>query len=345
MNTTLDKQSDDVYISYVLGWVVGNANIYDDELFFFIKNCNKDMVIKLYKLFLCLYDFKSNEIFYSMSQSNDFYLKIKNRNVVNEIKCLFALNEKCENHSYKKNNLRYLSQMPKSVLPFFVRGLFDSAGFIYNKGNEYYCGLRLFSHTFLSMLMNDMNIQQEIVYNEKYNNYSFTLCGINNVLSFLDVIYKPYETPINLYLNRKHDSYLELKKNSVISNELYFNFCKKDINAVEPFKTNLNDAGYTLTLIKHIKTVGMVEYYDTGLVIQPVLGFYFELFCKSEYLRNIGYSFVNKSEIIDGLNGKHIIIGLVKHNKNVPNLALPCTMFQFIPKHVYNLKPIQTYGM
>lgn len=341
MNNIVNKEYCDIYIAYILGWIVGNANIYDDELFFFIKSCNKDMVIKLYKLFLCIYDFKSNEIFYSMSQSTDFYLKIKNRCVINEIKCLFTLYEKSDNLSYKKNNLKYIGQMPKTSLPYFVRGIFDSTGFIYTKDKDYFCGIRLFSLNFLTMIMNELNIKQEIVYNEKYNNYSFTLYGAKDVIHFLDIIYKSCESEtfdINLFLNRKYENYKEIKNNNIECNEMCFNYCKTDINAVIPFKMYINDIGYTLTLIKHIKTDGMIEYYDTGLIIKPPLGFYFELFCKNEYLRLLGYSFINKYEIIDDLNGKHIIIALVKHNKNVPSLTLPCSFFQCIPKQIYNLK-------
>lgn len=336
----LNKKYNNIFTAYILGWVVGNANIYDDELFFFMKECNKDMVIKLYKLFLCIYEFDNDDMFYSMTKDNDFYLKIKNVGLINDIKSLLNLSEKFENNSYKKDNLKYIDNVPKGLIPYFARGLFDSAGFIYNKENEYYCGIRLFSNIFLNRLMNDLNINHQIVFNSKYNNYSFTLSDVS-VLNFLDIIYKPLiDANINLYLNRKYECYNELKKNKTDLNTS-LKYYKTNLNAFDLYKNYSGNYGYTLTLINKINSNNSsnIQYYDSGIIIKPMIGFYFEITCDNIHLYELGY--IHYNEIIDCQCNKSVIIKLIKYDHSKDDLILPCALFKIIPKKIYNMDIIQ----
>jgi hypothetical protein len=335
----LNKKYNNIFTAYILGWIVGNANIYDDELFFFIKECNKDMVIKLYKLFLCIYEFNNEDIFYSMSKDNDFYLKIKNIGLINDIKILFNLTEKSENNSYKKDNLKYVDNISKEMIPYFARGLFDSAGFIYNKENEYYCGIRLFSHVFLNKLMNDLNINHQIIFNSKYNNYSFTLSDVY-ALDFLDTIYKPLlNANINLYLSRKYECYNELKKNKTDSSHC-IKYYKTSLEAYDLYKNNSNDYGYTITLINRMNHVNNmnknIQYYNTGIILKPMIGFYFEIACDNMSLYELGYIYYN--QIVDN---NTIIIKLIKYDYSKDDLILPCSLFKIIPKKIYNMDIVQ----
>ena len=341
------KENVNVYIGYMLGWVIGNANVYDNELFFFIKNCNKDVIMKLYKLFLYIYNFRSDELFYSMSQNNDFYLKVKNTNVINDIKAIFDLKEKSLNGSYLKNDIKY-SNVPRDILPYFVRGIFDSTGFCYKKDNTVYCGIRLFSKSFLSHLMSDINLNQPILYNVKFKNYYFAITD-SNALDFLDIIYTPYyKLEINLYLNRKYDFYKSLKEwNPSIDKEypLYFQYYKTHDNAVEPYKSCYSNSGYYLTLIHKenvLKNSYNIEFYNTGLVLQPMIGFYFEIVINLDDIFKFGYMLANNSIIIDANCRKNIIVPLIKVDHSKPDLELPCSLVQMIPREIYNLKAIES---
>ncbi len=98
-----------------------------------------------------------------------------------------------------------------------------------------------------------------------------------------------------------------------------FKFCKNEKDAVDPYKKNASDSGYDLTLIKKIKTDGNVEFYDTGISVEPPYGYYFDLVGRSSISKS-GYILANNMGIIDRTYRGNIIVPLIKMNKEKPDL-------------------------
>jgi hypothetical protein len=51
---------------------------------------------------------------------------------------------------------------------------------------------------------------------------------------------------------------------------------------------------------------------------------------------------VNNSIIIDANCRNNIIVPLIKIDQDKPDLELPCSIVQIIPRKIYNLKPTQS---
>lgn len=331
---------------YLLGWVIGNANIYDDKIYFFIKNCNKDIVSKLYKIFINTLNTSINDLHYNINKNSDFYLKVTCNSFIKSIIHLLGLSIKdTVKKSYYKSDLKY-PIINKDVLPFFVRGIFDSCGYIFkNKNNDICCGIRMYSKSFLVNLLSQMSINTNVLYNNKYSNYYFTLNNMN-AFDFLQIIYSdnlsnnldPYTISSELMLNRKYDMYKNLR--DTCNGCLYFKYYKTHNDAVSPFKMYYSDTGYNLTLVKKLKSIDGIEFYDTCIRIEPMLGYYFDLISR-QLLLQTGYILTESVNIIDSSYRENIIVSLVKIDKSKPDLVLPCSLIQIIPRNSLHMTPIQ----
>ncbi|NDA63944.1 MAG: hypothetical protein EBX50_18240 [Chitinophagia bacterium] len=252
--------------AYLLGWIIGNSIIYYDKIFFYIKNCNKDIVSKLYKIFTTTCNIDDSLLYYNMTKNMDFFLKVSSSGYIKYITRLLNLYKKDPiRRSFLKDQINFPT-IPDDLLYIFVRGLFDSSGFIFRKNNKIYCGIRIPCKDFLIKLLNNLCINTNIMYNNKYNNYYFTIENMD-ALDFMHMIYNTshenndLDSHIicsDLILNRKYELYQTLKNiypenNSKMS--LYFKYYKTDKNAVSPFKSYYSNSGYNLTLIKKIKTI------------------------------------------------------------------------------------------
>jgi hypothetical protein len=252
--------------AYLLGWIIGNSIIYDDKIFFYIKNCNKDIVSKLYKIFTTTCNIDHSLLYYNMTKNMDFFLKVSSSGYIKYITQLLNLYKKDPiRRSFLKDQINY-PIIPDDLLYIFVRGLFDSSGFIFRNNNQIYCGIRIPCKDFLIKLLNNLSINTNIMYNNKYKNYYFTIENMD-ALDFMHMIYNTSNENNNLdshiistdlILNRKYELYQTVKNvypenNSKTS--LYFKYYKTDKNAHAPFKSYYSNSGYNLTLIKKIKTI------------------------------------------------------------------------------------------
>ena len=252
--------------AYLLGWIIGNSIIYDDKIFFYIKNCNKDIVPKLYKIFTTKCNIDHSLLYYNMTKKMDFFLKVNSRVYIKYIIQLLNLYKKDPiRKSFLKDQINY-PIISNNLLYIFVRGLFESSGFIFQNNNHIYCGIRISCKDFLIKLLNNLSINTNIMYNNKYNNYYFIIENMD-ALDFMHMIYNTSNENNNLdshiistdlILNRKYELYKTVKNvypenNSKTS--LYFKYYKTDKNARAPFKSYYSNSGYNLTLIKKIKTI------------------------------------------------------------------------------------------
>ena len=252
--------------AYLLGWIIGNAIIYDDKIFFYIKNCNKDIVSKLYKIFTTTCNIDHSLLYYNVTKNMDFFLKVTSTKYIKYIIHLLNLYKKDPvKKSFLKDRINY-PIIPDDLLYLFIRGLFDSSGFIFRNNNHIYCGIRISCKDFLIKLLNNLSINTNIMYNNTYNNYYFTIQNMD-ALDFMHMIYNTSNENNNLdshiistdlILNRKYELYQTIKNVYPENNNktsLYFKYYKTDKNAHAPFKSYYSNSGYNLTLIKKIKTI------------------------------------------------------------------------------------------
>lgn len=116
-----------------------------------------------------------------------------------------------------------------------------------------------------------------------------------------------------------------------------FKYCLNLPDAVPPTKVRPSDSGYDLTLIKLIKIVGDVEFYDTGVSVSPPLGYYFDVVPRSS-ISKTNYMLANNVGIIDAGYSGNIIIPL--RNFGNEKLDLPCRIVQLIPRRIEHFEPI-----
>lgn len=67
-----------------------------------------------------------------------------------------------------------------------------------------------------------------------------------------------------------------------------FKWAKTDKDAIAPSKVRDLDSGYDLSIIKKIKSIGNVNFYSTGIKVQPEYGWYFTLAPRSSIVKT-GY--------------------------------------------------------
>jgi len=119
-----------------------------------------------------------------------------------------------------------------------------------------------------------------------------------------------------------------------------FRFIKTLPGAIAPTKAHFEDSGYDMVLISKVKRSGRLEYYDTGIAVQPPPGHYFEIYGRSS-ISKTGYMLANNVGIIDQNYRGSIIAALIKINMDAPDLELPCKLLQLIPRQYIHLEPIE----
>lgn len=109
-------------------------------------------------------------------------------------------------------------------------------------------------------------------------------------------------------------------------------FRKTDPKAIEPFRGTAYSVGYDLTAISVFKTISeKTTLYDTGIQINPPPGYYFEIVARSSLIKT-GYILTNSVGIIDPDYRGNLMIALTKVDDTAPDLELPFTRCQLIPR-------------
>jgi deoxyuridine 5'-triphosphate nucleotidohydrolase len=157
------------------------------------------------------------------------------------------------------------------------------------------------------------------------------LSGIN----LLDALFHFQQFPWNTNPSmQKAYHYLSSWKGS---RSLTLRFKKTVEHAVEPFKSRASDSGWDLTLVQKVKEVNGVEFFDTGIVLEPPLGYYFDLVPRSS-LSKTGYMLANSVGVIDRGYRSSVLVPLVKVHKDAPDLQLPFRAVQIIPRHIVHME-------
>lgn len=108
-------------------------------------------------------------------------------------------------------------------------------------------------------------------------------------------------------------------------------FVKDDPDAVIPTKGTPFSVGYDLTAIRVHKRIpgGKTTIYDTGIKIQPPVGYYTKIYPRSS-LSKTGYMLSNSVGVIDEDFSDRLLISLTKIDPGMPDITLPFTRCQLV---------------
>ena len=150
-----------------------------------------------------------------------------------------------------------------------------------------------------------------------------------NALEFLDKIY--YNADNRCVKKEKYNTYLEWLTFGFGTTQIpRCKVLKHDELAILPTKHRISDVGYDLTIIKLVKQLGEKTFmYDTGISIQPELGYYTKIVPRSSLVKS-GYMLTNSMGIIDPAYTGTLKIVLTKVDDSFPDLKLPYKCCQLI---------------
>lgn len=231
----------------------------------------------------------------------------------------------------------------------FIRGYFDTNGNIIKSVSNPQVVLRSNDKKFCQIIKETITVP--CIDTDKGLEYN----GIN-VIEFLHILYKDAEY---INFNHKYAAYKDIlycwEPNFVLQNysENYlkncfqyrgegmtFKFTKTLENAVSPQKAHITDTGYDLCIVKKVKEENGMILYDTGIAVQPPMGYYFELVGRSS-ISKTGYIVANSIGIIDASYTGSLKVALIKVNKNAPDIQLPARIVQLIPRQLIHLDAIE----
>jgi dUTP pyrophosphatase len=103
-----------------------------------------------------------------------------------------------------------------------------------------------------------------------------------------------------------------------------------DDDAVIPTKAHPSDIGYDITVISVCKDISEdIKLFETGLSTCPPKGYYLEILPRSSISKS-GYMLANSVGVIDPSYTGTLKIALIKVDKTLPDLTMPCKICQLI---------------
>ena len=222
----------------------------------------------------------------------------------------------------------------KEVWAFFA-GVFDSCGYYISPDKTKYepiCGISTGKDEILTFASSIIKIPYTSNFIDKIEWKG------NNALDFLGRIYE--NSPVK---RKAHFSFFQ-KIATWFGTDSFcnfwrgnpFQFARTREDAIAPFKTRASDSGYDLTLLELVKTVGDVEFYETGIKVKPNFGFYFDLVPRSS-MSKTGYMLANSVGIIDRAYTDSIKVALRKVNQDSKPIELPARIVQIIPRQIMHI--------
>lgn len=168
-----------------------------------------------------------------------------------------------------------------------------------------------------------------------------------NAIDFLSRIYDG--APISL--RRKRELYFDwstwvpgLGGSGNFGREVLFRWVKCLPGARPPAKAHASDSGYDVTLIEAGRRAGLVQFFRTGLKIQPSFGWYFDLVPRSSITKT-GYILANSVGIIDRTYVGEVLVPLIKLDPAAPDLELPARVVQIIPRPIIHAEFVEVSSL
>lgn len=312
--------------AYLLGWIASDGSIKKSGINITINK--KDI-----KCLETLRDIICKELPIRPKEINMKSLSISSKTISNDVCILLNILP-----GEKSHTVCFPSLDTDELKWAFLRGLFDGDGSITSISETHRspsCKISTSSEQMRKSIVDFTRIPC-------VENGIDLLWSGNNALDFLDKIY--YKS--NFKLSRKYEQYLDISTwvPSVSYSKYYKNehcvWSKTRKDAVPPSKERASDSGYDLVLLEKIKTIGKVEFYDTGIKIKPNFGYYFNLVPRSS-ISKTGYMLANSIGIIDRTYLGNIIVALIKIDDSAPDLVLPSKMVQIIPTPIVHFQLIE----
>lgn len=311
------KNIDNENKAYILGLIASDGSVNENNSISIFLNKKDKEIIYLIKDVFC----KDLPIF--EKEKDLLGVVVNSKEMCDDICKLLKIQKN------KKSNTVQFPKIDENMYWHFMRGFFDGDGSI-SKITETkrtpQCSISTNSKTMIDSIGKISNIPFWTNNKDSIQWYG------NNALDFL---HKMYENS-TIKMKRKYELYLDIASwvpsvsyHRNWKNE-YFKWAKTRKDAVAPKKIRASDSGYDLTILEKIKTVGDVEYYDTGIKINPNFGIYFIMVPRSS-ISKTGYMLANSIGIIDRTYVGNVIVALRKVDKNAPDLELPFRAAQIIP--------------
>lgn len=182
-------------------------------------------------------------------------------------------------------------------------------------------------HSFLRGYIESGDIQHTEPYELQFGDEK-----INNYSGCVDLYGKLYKNA-TVYSQDCKDFIMKIIKKN---NDSIINYILLSDMAVPPYKKNLSDAGWDLTIVKKIKQDNNLYYYTTDLSVQSD-GYWFKIIPRSSLCKK-GWGLANSVGIIDSGYTGPINICLFKIDPNAEELTLPCRCIQMIPEKLVILE-------
>lgn len=166
------------------------------------------------------------------------------------------------------------------------------------------------------------------------------LVGVN-ALDFIANVYNVADSDVfdRMGIEQYSKMLYSIKLNTSVTNcILKYVQTIPDAPALE--KTFATDAGYDLSIVKLVNRIGNVYFYDTGIAVEPSVGYHCEIVGRSSIAKT-GYTLANSIGIIDSSYRGSIIVALLKHDPDALDLELPKRIVQLIPRRTEYAIPIK----
>jgi deoxyuridine 5'-triphosphate nucleotidohydrolase len=212
----------------------------------------------------------------------------------------------------------------------FVKGFFEGSFWCNLDAQTPVGGVVHYSRNLIRYITDYIERELTISVNVDHDN-TIKLAGIN----LLDTLARLHEYPwfCNYDMRRTYFHLCNWRPKYGLS----FQYKKDRQDAVAPFKARASDSGWDLTILNKVKEVNGVEFFDTGIIVDPPLGYYFDLVPRSS-LSKTGYMLANSVGIIDRGYRASILVPLVKVHADAPDLTLPFRAVQIIPRHIVHME-------
>lgn len=327
VNDSMFKTVDSEEKAYLLGWIASDGHLSKNESSIVISIHEKDR-----NTLERLRNIVDPQLPISECKEGMVGLTINSKEMSQDICTLLKIT-----HGKKSDTVQFPDLNSEDLKWAFLRGFFDGDGNVrdtYNR-RQPECSIASNSAQMREQIYNFVNVAGK---NDNVNNQVYWWGN-----GALDVMSKMYDSA-SIYLSRKRDAYLDwctwvpcLSGTGTHGNDGFVKWNKTRKDAVAPSKAHASDSGYDLVLLEKVKTVGDVEFYDTGIKVTPPYGWYFNLVPRSS-ISKTGYMLVNSVGVIDRTYTGSILVPLRKINKDAPDIELPCRLMQIVPAPIVHFQ-------
>jgi len=228
-----------------------------------------------------------------------------------------------------KSNIVSLPNIPKNKIWSFIAGYFDGDGhFKYN-----------YRYPEIGITSNSNRILKQI---SEYWDVNYTAKGRIEAYGYkaLDICGKMYKN-VSFRNNLKYNYYIDILNWEPLPNgrwhkNEYFKCKKLDPGAIIPTKDRVTDSGHDIYAVELYKE-GAFYVADTRIAVEPMPGYYFQLFGRSSLPVKFGFQFALGTGIIDKSYVGSLKMYLLKiDDKPLPELPFKCG--QIVPTKAIHIE-------